>query len=122
MSHIPLHTTRIKITQTRHNATAYMILQHLRRKQVLRHQSISLNRNLLGFWLGLCPLYAVQAAEAACAAIDCKVRFFCDGGGEEDGVLVGFTVADAGVLRHGGWSEGGMMLSLGVVGYRCVSI
>jgi len=109
MSHIPLHTTRIKITQTRHNAIAYVILQHLRRKQVLRHRSISLNRNLLGFWLGLCPLYAIQAAKAACAAIDCKVRFFCDGGGGEDGVLMGFAVADTDVEGHGGWEEGGRM-------------
>jgi len=79
-----------------------MILQQPRRKQVLRHRSISLDRYLLGFWLCLCPLYAIQAAEAACAAVDCEVCGFGNGGGQEDGVFVGFAMTSAGIRRHGG--------------------
>jgi hypothetical protein len=46
------------------------------------------------------PLYAVEAAEAACAASDSEVCFFCDCGGEEYGVFVGFAMANAGVKGH----------------------
>ena len=78
-----------------------MILQHPRRKKVLRERSFSYNFDLLGFWLCLQPLYVIQAAVAACAAVDGEVRFFCDGGGQEDCEFVSFAVADACVVGHG---------------------
>jgi hypothetical protein len=47
------------------------------------------------------PMYAIQGAETACAAVDGEVRGFGDCGGEEDGVFIGLAVADAGVEGHG---------------------